>query len=147
MKTQNILIIEDDAALLRGLKDNFEARGYRVRTANDGRRGLAALLQEPPDVVVLDLMLPRLDGYQICCAARARHVRTPIIMLTARNQEEDVVRGLKLGADDYITKPFSIRELIARTEAFCRLETACSRLRDRQNGPSDREAGGMTNDK
>ena len=125
---RKILIIEDDPALLRGLKDNFEARGYQVSTANDGQKGLAAILQEPPDAVVLDLMLPKVNGYEICCAARSRHVHTPIIMLTARNAEEDMLRGLQLGADDYITKPFNVRELVDRTEALCRLGSACSSL-------------------
>ena len=125
---RKILIIEDDLALLRGLKDNFEARGYQVRTANDGQKGLAAILQDPPDAVVLDLMLPKVNGYEICCAARARHLHTPIIMLTARNAEEDMLRGLQLGADDYITKPFSVRDLVDRTEALCRLGSASSAL-------------------
>src|SRR5437870_5577759 len=110
MKARKILIIEDDLALLRGLKDNFQAQGYQVRTANDGQKGLAAMLLDPPDVLLLDLMLPRINGYEICRAARSRRVHTPIIMLTARSQEEDMVRGLRLGADDYITKPFDIRE-------------------------------------
>jgi DNA-binding response OmpR family regulator len=123
MTTTRILIVEDDPALLRGLKDNFEARGYMVQTANDGRRGLAALLSEPPDVVLLDLMLPRLDGYELCRNARAHHLRMPIIMLTAKGQEEDIVQGLELGADDYITKPFDICDLLSRVEAFTELQS------------------------
>jgi DNA-binding response OmpR family regulator len=125
---RSILIIEDDAVLLRGLKDNFEAAGYRVRTANDGRRGLDALLQEPPDLLLLDLMLPKVNGYDICKAARSRDLQMPIIMLTAKGQEEDIVRGLELGADDYVTKPFGIRELLARIKAF---------LRRRESGGDD----------
>ena len=128
MNARKILIIEDDPALLRGLKDNFEARGYQVRTANDGQKGLAAILQEPPDAVVLDLMLPKVNGFEVCCATRSRHLHTPIIMLTARNNEEDMLRGLQLGADDYITKPFSVRDLVDRTEALCRLGAASSVL-------------------
>jgi DNA-binding response OmpR family regulator len=120
MKAKKLLIVEDDPALLRGLKDNFETQGYEVRTANDGQRGLDALLQDPPDLLLLDLMLPRLSGYDICQTARARHLQMPIIMLTAKGQEEDIVRGLELGADDYVTKPFSIRELLARVKAFLR---------------------------
>ena len=120
MTTQSLLIVEDDPVLLRGLKDNFEALGYRVRTANDGQRGLDALRQEPPDLLVLDLMLPKVNGYEICQAARSSDMTMPIIMLTAKGQEEDIVRGLELGADDYVTKPFSIRELIARVNAFLR---------------------------
>ena len=117
---RKILIIEDDPALLRGLKDNFVAQGYEVHTADDGQKGLARLLREPPDLVLLDLMLPKVNGYEICRRARAGHLEMPIIMLTARGQEEDVVRGLELGADDYVTKPFSIRELLARVKAFLR---------------------------
>jgi DNA-binding response OmpR family regulator len=116
----NVLIIEDDPALLRGLKDNFEAQQYRVRTASDGREGLAAALADPPDLLVLDIMLPKTNGYEICRTLRARQFDMPIIMLTAKGQEEDILRGLELGADDYVTKPFSIRELLARAKAFLR---------------------------
>jgi DNA-binding response OmpR family regulator len=120
VNSKSILIIEDDAALLRGLKDNFEAQGYLVRTANDGQKGLDALLRERPDLLVLDLMLPKVNGYEICRRARASQLDMPIIMLTAKGQEDDIVRGLELGADDYVTKPFSIRELLARVKAFLR---------------------------
>jgi len=120
MSAKTILIIEDDPVLLRGLKDNFEAQGYLVRTARDGQKGLDALLTAPPDLLLLDLMLPKVNGYEICQAARARQLDIPIIMLTAKGQEDDIVRGLELGADDYVTKPFSIRELIARVKAFLR---------------------------
>lgn len=120
MTPQTILVIEDDPALLRGLKDNLESQGYCVRTASDGRKGLDTLLQAPPDLLLLDLMLPRVDGYEICRTARARKLELPIIMLTAKGQEEDIIRGLELGADDYVTKPFSIRELLARVKAFLR---------------------------
>ena len=120
MTAKTILIIEDDPVLLRWLKDNFEAQGYLVRTAKDGQKGLDALLTAPPDLLLLDLMLPKVNGYEICRAARARQLDMPIIMLTAKGQEDDIVRGLELGADDYVTKPFSIRELIARVKAFVR---------------------------
>jgi DNA-binding response OmpR family regulator len=120
MKAKKILIVEDDTALLRGLKDNFLAQGYQVRTANDGEKGLEDLLRDPPDLALLDLMLPKVNGYQLCHAARERHLNTAIIFLSAKSQEADIVRGLELGADDYVTKPFSIRELIARAEANCR---------------------------
>ena len=127
MTPKSILIIEDDPVLLRGLRDNFEAQGYRVRTAKDGQQGLEALLQEPPDLMVLDLMLPKVDGYEICRRVRERRLTLPIVMLTARGQEDDIVRGLELGADDYVTKPFSIRELLARVRAFLRRqETAAA---------------------
>ncbi|HXP58861.1 MAG TPA: response regulator transcription factor [Dongiaceae bacterium] len=124
MTPRKILIVEDDPVLLRGLRDNFEAQGYQVRTAKDGEQGLDALLREPPDLVLLDLMLPKLDGYEICRRARQQGLTLPIIMLTARGQEEDILRGLELGADDYVTKPFSIRELLARVRAFLRRREA-----------------------
>jgi len=124
MSSKSILIIEDDAALLRGLKDNFETEGYDVRTANDGQKGLDSLCKEPPNLLLLDLMLPRVNGYEICRQARSRQLDMPIIMLTAKGQEEDIVRGLELGADDYVTKPFSIRELLARVKAFLRRQPA-----------------------
>ena len=120
MHAPSILIIEDDAALLRGLKDNFEAQHYRVQIARDGREGLAAALANPPDLLVLDIMLPQMNGYEICRVIRAKKLEMPIIMLTAKGQEDDIIRGLELGADDYVTKPFSIRELLARAKAFLR---------------------------
>ena len=120
MCAASVLIIEDDPALLRGLKDNFEARNYLVRLARDGCEGLSSALNSPPDLLVLDIMLPRMNGYEICRAIRARRLEMPIIMLTAKGQEEDIVRGLELGADDYVTKPFRIRELLARAGAFLR---------------------------
>lgn len=120
MQGSRVLIIEDDPALRRGLRDNFEAQGYRVQLERDGRAGLAAALAKPPELLVLDIMLPKLNGYEICRALRARRLEMPIIMLTAKGQEEDVIRGLELGADDYVTKPFSIRELLARVKAFLR---------------------------
>jgi|SRR5215831_1975570 len=116
----SILIVEDDPALLRGLKDNFEAQGYSVRTANDGQKALELLFKAAPDLMLLDLMLPKINGYEVCRQARARQMAMPIIMLTAKGQEDDIVRGLELGADDYVTKPFSIRELLARVKAFLR---------------------------
>lgn len=118
-----VLIVEDDPALLRGLKDNFETEGYQVRTAIDGQKGLDALLSEAPDLLLLDLMLPKINGYEICRTARTRGLEIPIIMLTAKGQEEDIIRGLAMGADDYVTKPFSIRELLARAKAFLRRQS------------------------
>lgn len=105
MSALSILIIEDDSTLMRGLKDNFLAQGYDVRAARDGQEGLNAILKSPPDLVLLDLMLPKINGYEICRLVRAQQVDVPIIMLTAKGQEEDIVRGLELGADDYVTKP------------------------------------------
>ena len=124
MNARTVLIVEDNPALLRGLKDNFQAQGYRVRTAHDGEHGLEALLKDPPDLVLLDLMLPKLNGYEICRQARARQLHTSILMLSAKTSEADVVRGLELGADDYMTKPFGLRELLVRARRLsCRQES------------------------
>lgn len=120
MTRQSILIIEDDATMLRGLVDNFAAQGYDVLSANDGAAGLCKALSESVDLVVLDIMLPKMNGYEICQKLRERDRELPIIMLTAKGQEEDIIRGLNLGADDYVTKPFSIRELLARAAAHLR---------------------------
>ena len=120
MPTETILIIEDDPTMLRGLRDNFEFEGYHVQTAADGDAGLKAALAIRPDLIILDLMLPKVNGYEICRFLREEQLDMPILMLTAKGQETDIVLGLKLGADDYITKPFSIKELLARAEAFLR---------------------------
>jgi DNA-binding response OmpR family regulator len=115
-----ILIVEDEPVLMRGLSDSFTARGCHVLTAADGEAGLDLALSGQPDLILLDIMLPKLNGYDLCRAVRARAVDVPIVMLTARGQEEDIVLGLNSGADDYVTKPFSIRELTARVNAFLR---------------------------
>lgn len=120
MHSPTILIVEDDAALLRGLKDNFEAQNFRVEIARDGREALALTVAHPPDLMLLDIMLPKMNGYEVCRSVRDRKLEMPIIMLTAKGQEEDVIRGLESGADDYVTKPFSIRQLLARARAFLR---------------------------
>ena len=120
MPSERVLIIEDDPAMLRGLKDNFEFAGHKVSTAATGDRGLEAALKLKPDLVILDLMLPGMNGYEICRAIREAELDMPIIMLTAKSQESDVVLGLNLGASDYVTKPFSIKELLARANAFLR---------------------------
>ncbi len=117
---ETILIIEDDVAMMRGLKDNFQFQGYRVKTATDGEQGLQEALKGAPDLIILDVMLPGVNGYEICRYLREEKMEMPIIMLTAKGDESDVVLGLKLGADDYVTKPFSIKELLARSEAFLR---------------------------
>jgi DNA-binding response OmpR family regulator len=119
-RRETILIIEDDPVMLRGLKDNFEFEGYRVLTAGDGDAGLKTALALQPDLILLDLMLPKVNGYEICRFLREEKLEMPILMLTAKGQESDVVLGLKLGADDYVTKPFSIKELLARVDAFLR---------------------------
>jgi DNA-binding response OmpR family regulator len=117
---EKVLIVEDDATMLRGLKDNFEAKGYGVVTASDGEVGLEAALAHKPDIIILDIMLPKINGYEICRLVREAGLTIPIIMLTAKGEESDIVLGLNLGADDYVTKPFSIKELLARAAAFLR---------------------------
>jgi DNA-binding response OmpR family regulator len=115
-----ILIIEDEPGIRLALHDELEFEGFDVELAPDGPSGLAAILRSPPNLVILDLMLPGINGFDICREVRARGVRTPIIMLTARNQETDKVRGLEAGADDYVTKPFGLAELVARIRAVLR---------------------------
>jgi DNA-binding response OmpR family regulator len=115
-----ILIVEDEPNMVAGLRDNFEFEGYEVITAPDGVAGLERALSESPDLVILDVMMPRMSGLDVCKQLKSRRPSTPIIMLTARGQEVDKVVGLELGADDYVTKPFSIRELLARVKAVLR---------------------------
>jgi DNA-binding response OmpR family regulator len=115
-----ILIVEDEPNMVAGLRDNFEYEGYRVLSAPDGEAGLKRALAESPDLVVLDVMMPKMSGLEVCKQLKAKKPGLPIIMLTARGQEVDKVVGLELGADDYVTKPFSIRELLARVKAVLR---------------------------
>jgi len=115
-----ILVVEDDAAILRGLADNLACESHDVLTAMDGERACSIVREQKPDLVILDLMLPRMSGYDVCRTLRGEGVTTPILMLTARGDESDRVLGLDLGADDYLTKPFSIRELLARVRALLR---------------------------
>ena len=117
---RTVLIVEDEPAMVRGLEDNFKAKGYYVLTALDGRQGLETALKEKPDLILLDIMLPEINGYEVCSQIREKGLDMPIIMLTAKDQESDIVLGLNLGADDYVTEPFSIKELMARAEAFLR---------------------------
>ena len=118
--SQRILVIEDEPGIRLALKDELEFEGFAVEMAEDGSTGLAAILRSQPELIVLDLMLPGRNGFQICQEIRTRGIRTPIIMLTARSEEVDKVRGLGLGADDYVTKPFSLAELVARIRAVLR---------------------------
>ena len=115
-----ILIVEDEPNMVSGLRDNFEFEGYEVITAGDGVAGLQRALSDSPDLVLLDVMMPRMSGLDVCKQLKAKRPSVPIIMLTARGQELDKVVGLELGADDYVTKPFSIRELLARVKAVMR---------------------------
>jgi DNA-binding response OmpR family regulator len=115
-----ILVVEDDPAILRGLADNLKFESYEVLTAGDGEAAYRLLREAKPDLLILDLMLPRMSGYELCRKARSEGITTPILMLTARGEEADRVLGLDLGADDYVTKPFSVRELLARVRAILR---------------------------
>ena len=123
-KRTRILIVEDEPAMVAGLRDNFEYEGYEVISAEDGVAGLESALSEQPDLVVLDVMMPRMSGLEVCKQLKAKRSSLPIIMLTARGQEIDKVVGLELGADDYVTKPFSVRELMARVKAVLRRMSA-----------------------
>ena len=115
-----VLAIEDDPAILRGLADNLRFEGYDVITATDGETGYRLQQERKPDLILLDLMLPRMSGFEFCRKLRGEGNQTPVLMLTARSEEPDRVLGLDLGADDYVTKPFSVRELMARVRALLR---------------------------
>ena len=117
-----VLVIDDEKDLLELVRYNLEKEGYRIRTAENGETGLESVVRELPDIVIVDLMLPGIDGFEVCRRLRAdqRTVRTPIIMLTAKSEETDRIVGLEIGADDYVTKPFSPRELVARIKAVLR---------------------------
>ncbi len=115
-----ILIVEDEPDMILGLRDNFEFEGYEVVTAVDGAEGIEKARSQKPDLLILDIMLPKLSGLEVCKTLRGEGFEAPILMLTARGQEVDKVVGLELGADDYVTKPFSIRELLARVRAVLR---------------------------
>jgi sigma-B regulation protein RsbU (phosphoserine phosphatase) len=117
-----ILIVEDDPAILCGLRDNLEFESHQVLTAVDGEAGYRAVCEHTPDLVILDLMLPKLSGYDLCRRVRGEGFHAPILMLSARSQEGDRVVGLDLGANDYVSKPFSLRELLARVRALLRHE-------------------------
>jgi len=117
---KRILVVEDQLDMLMGLRDNLEFEGYKVVAAVDGLKGLELARTEKPDLVILDIMLPKMDGFDMCKELRAGGLDIPIIMLTAKGQEVDKVLGLEIGADDYITKPFSLRELLARIKAVLR---------------------------
>lgn len=118
--TNKILVVEDEISIATLLQYNLKQAGYEVVTANDGRAGLDQAISEKPDLILLDLMLPKLDGMEVCKELRMKKINTPIIMLTAKDDEFDKVLGLELGADDYMTKPFSPREVMARVKAVLR---------------------------
>lgn len=129
-----ILLVEDEPSMQLGLKDNLELESYQVDIAGDGDIGLQKIIGNAYDLVLLDVMLPKLSGFDICKRARAAGITTPIILLTARGEEIDKILGLELGADDYITKPFSVRELLARIKALLR----------RSNGVGNKESPSLT---
>src|SRR5712671_6982760 len=120
MSMSRILIIEDELPMRTALKDCLESEGYRVLSAADGESGLRRALDEKPDLVLLDIMMPRLDGFAVCAELRRLGNAVPILMLTAKGQVEDRVHGLDAGADDYLVKPFSTEELLARVRALLR---------------------------
>ena len=117
---QKVLVIEDEKEMARGLQDILEFEGYDVTIAGTAKEGFQALGRKAPDCIVLDLMLPDMSGYEVCEQIRRKNLNTPVLMLTAKAQEYDKIRGFKVGADDYLTKPFSVGELLARIMALLR---------------------------
>jgi DNA-binding response OmpR family regulator len=117
---KRILIVEDDKAILRGLADSLKAEHFEIETSSDGEEGLGFAKRRKYDLILLDVMLPGINGFDICRQLRSEKVKTPILMLTGKGEEIDKVMGLELGADDYVTKPFSIKELLARIKALLR---------------------------
>jgi len=126
-----IIVIEDDLAILRGLRDNLEYESYEVYTATDGEQGYRLIQKHHPHLIVLDLMMPRMSGYELCRKVRSEGIATPILMLTARSEEADRVHGFDIGADDYVTKPFSVPELLARIRAIMRRVKPSTAIPDR----------------
>lgn len=124
MSQYNILVVEDEPAMLSGLIDNLEFEGYHVDSATEGNSGYKKIVENKYDLVLLDVMLPNISGFDICKNARSKGIKTPIILLTAKGEEIDKVLGLEFGADDYITKPFGLRELLARIKAVLRRTVA-----------------------
>ena len=130
LQKQRILIIEDETSISMAIRDELEFEGFDVIVREDGRTGFSTLLNEEPDLVILDLMLPETSGFEICREVRKKGLKVPIIILTARGEEIDRVRGLDLGADDYVTKPFSLAELVARVRAVLRRSSAPEKSRE-----------------
>jgi DNA-binding response OmpR family regulator len=119
-KMAKILVVDDEQNMRTGLKDNLEFEGYDVETANDGEHGLKKILENTYNLIILDVMMPKKSGFDVCKEVRKAGITTPIILLTAKGEEIDKVVGLEIGADDYVTKPFSLRELLARVKAILR---------------------------
>ena len=124
-----ILVVEDDEAILRGVSWNLEAEGFSVCTATDGRAAVTEALEMRPDLILLDIMLPEQSGFQACRILRRKGITVPIVLLSAKNTEHDIVTGLELGADDYVTKPFRFAELLARIRAHLRRQSADESIR------------------
>ena len=135
MSAQTVLIVEDEENILEAIRYNLEHEGYRVLAAQDGEDGLNLTRQDSPDLVLLDIMLPRLDGFELCRILR-RESDVPILMLTAKGEEIDRVVGLELGADDYVTKPFSMRELVVRVRNLLRRSRNGRRIAKRNPRPT-----------
>ena len=125
-----ILVVEDEPEMQRGLRDNLKFEGYTVEVIGNGKEGLEALLKKKYDLVLLDVMLPEMSGFDVCKKARTGGITTPIILLTAKGEEVDKVLGLEFGADDYITKPFSLRELLARVKAVLRRSSTDTSIKE-----------------
>jgi len=134
-----ILVVEDNPDLAYGLRNNLEIEGYQVEVADDGSKGLARARDGRPDLIILDLMLPGMDGFRVLRALREAGRTMPVLILTARGEEADKVRGLRLGADDYVTKPFGVLELLARVEAL--LRRAAPPLPGKNGGPPPERFG------
>ena len=117
---ERVLVVDDEPDMLAGLEDTLVREGYEVITASNGKEGLKQAAENAPDIIILDVMMPGMDGYELCKTLRKRGIRTPVIMLTGKDAEDDKVRGLDTGADDYVTKPFSMKELVARIRAVRR---------------------------
>ena len=131
----NLLIVEDDATILELITEHFSRTGYTVQTAEDGLSGIQAALNDRPDAIILDLMLPKMDGLAVCREVREKAPYIPILMLTAKDDVVDKVLGLEMGADDYITKPFVLRELEARLKSVMRRMRAASRVETSEDAP------------
>ena len=140
---EKILVIEDEETLVKTLRYNLDREGYQVYTATDGMSGLELARSEKPDLLILDLLLPELDGLSVCRILRQEGSNVPILMLTCRDEEMDKVLGLELGADDYVTKPFSLRELLARVKALLR---RVEMLRQEERKPEVISVGELTID-
>ena len=144
----SVLLVEDEAPILNGLSELFRGQGFRVATASDGATALEILESRPFDLVILDLMLPRMTGFEVLERMRRRGTSTPVLILTAKDTEDDVVRGIEAGADDYVTKPFGVRELLARAQGLLRRARPADAPRSMQigRGSLDVDAGRFTED-